>query len=48
MGYDVKTVFLILKAIYIQTLDYINAIILPRQAREKHGKNSKTDRFLAG
>jgi hypothetical protein len=26
---------------------YINAIILPRQARDKHRENSKKDRFLA-
>jgi hypothetical protein len=27
---------------------YINAIILPRQARDKHRENSKKGRFLAG
>jgi hypothetical protein len=27
---------------------YIRMIILPRQARDKHRENSKTDRFLAG
>jgi hypothetical protein len=27
---------------------YINCIILPRQARDKHRENSKNDRFLAG
>jgi hypothetical protein len=27
---------------------YTNAIILPRQARDKHRENSKKGRFLAG
>eukprot|EP01046_Picozoa_sp_COSAG06_P018512 COSAG06_NODE_1291_length_9980_cov_166.860237_2_plen_87_part_00 len=35
------------KTVFLSHL-HINAIFLPRQARDKHRKNSKTDRFSQG
>ena len=35
------------KTVFLSHL-YINAIVLPRQARDKHRENSKKGRFLAG
>jgi hypothetical protein len=34
------------KTVFLSHL-YIKVIFLPRQARDKHRENSKTDRFLA-